>query len=152
MRVPPAGTVPRERSLLAIEAPTGRQGPFLDAGYLEQNPLPLTRALLERGRKRFEITCATCHGLLGDGNSMVARNMALRPPPSLHQYREQPDGYFFEVITNGYGLMPAYDSSLGVEERWAVVAYLRALTLSQDARLEDAQGPVRKRLLQERGP
>lgn len=152
MRVPPAGAVPRERTLASPEVLTGRAGGASDAGYLDANPLPATREVLLRGRRRFEITCAACHGLLGDGDSMVARNMALRPPPSLHDYRERPDGYFFEVITQGFGLMPSFGSELEASERWAVVAYLRALFRSQRAALEDAPEKVRRRLLEERGP
>ena len=94
-------------------------------------PLPVTRKLLELGRKRFDITCATCHGPLGDGDSIVARQMSLHPPPSLHRYVNKPSGYFYEVISKGFGMMASYAAELSVEERWAVVAYVRALQLSQ---------------------
>jgi len=142
MRPPPAGAVARE-DLLPPEVATGI-GP--DDRPLPRSPLPVTRQALELGRKRYEIVCAVCHGLLGDGDSVVARNMSLKPPPSLHLKVGNPDGYFYGVITRGFGVMPAYASHLGVEERWAVVAYLRALQLSQRARLELVPAAERPRL------
>ena len=95
-------------------------------------PVPMTHKLLELGRKRYDITCGTCHGPLGDGDSIVARQMALRPPPSLHRYIDRPAGYIYEVITKGFGMMASYAAELTIEERWAVVAYIRALQLSQN--------------------
>ncbi|MBI3182773.1 MAG: cytochrome c [Myxococcales bacterium] len=149
-RAPPEGTVPRERRFFAPEVRTGLQGGRPDAGYVERNPLPISRELLEKGRRRFEVVCATCHGLVGDGQSIPARNMALRPPPSLHQLSQRPDGYFFSVITQGFGLMPSYAADIPPEERWAVVAYLRALQLSQRAALADAPFEARRKLEQGR--
>jgi hypothetical protein len=138
MRAPPEGTVPRERITLNPRLTTGRDpdGPMqpnaeLLPNYVTTIPVPVTRKLLELGRKRFDITCATCHGPLGDGESIVARQMALHPPPSLHRYVNKPSGYFYEVITKGFGMMASYAAELNVEERWAIVAYIRALQLSQ---------------------
>jgi mono/diheme cytochrome c family protein len=93
----------------------------------------VTPKLLALGRKRYDITCATCHGPAGDGVSIVGTQMALRPPPSLvtQKYIEKPSGYIFEIATKGFGLMASYAAELSVEERWAVVAYIRALQLSQ---------------------
>jgi mono/diheme cytochrome c family protein len=133
MRSPVAGTVPRE--MLAT---------------LGVRRVPVDAAVLARGRGRFDVFCATCHGLVGDGVSLVARNMALRPAPSLHARADQPPGYYFEVITLGRGLMPSYAAQLSVEDRWAVVAYVRALQLSQRARLQDAPPEVQQRLLEAR--
>jgi mono/diheme cytochrome c family protein len=140
MQAPPEGTVPRERIVQNAPLTTGRlpDGPIQPNGeplpkYVTAIPLPVTRELLELGRKRFEITCATCHGPLGDGNSIVATQMSLRPPPSLHKYTTKPSGYIYEVIVKGFGLMASYAAELDVQERWAVVAYLRALQLSQSA-------------------
>ncbi len=111
-------------------------------------PIPVSRKLLELGRKRFDITCATCHGPLGDGNSIVATQMALRPPPSLikAQYVQKPAGYIYEVVTKGFGLMASYASELTVEERWAVVAYLRALQLAQNTPAAALPPDVRQQL------
>jgi hypothetical protein len=153
MRAPPEGTVPRERITLNARLTTGRDadGPVQPNGeplprYLATIPVPVTRKLIELGRKRFDITCATCHGPLGDGESIVARQMSLRPPPSLHRYVDRPSGYFYEVITKGFGMMASYAAELTVEERWAVVAYLRALQLSQSTAVADLPPEVRQRL------
>jgi mono/diheme cytochrome c family protein len=144
MRVPPEGTVPRERlRTLAIESARAENG-----AYLADIPVPVTQELIEKGRKHFNITCATCHGILGDGESMVARNMALRPPPNLHlpQYQNRPAGYYYDVITNGFGLMAAYSNEIPVTERWGVVAYMRALQLSQSATLDKVPADQRQKL------
>lgn len=154
MRAAPEGTVPRERITMKPVLTTGREG---ETGQIAANgervpayakaiPIPVTRKLLELGRKRFDITCATCHGPIGDGNSIVATQMSLRPPPSLHKYNERAPGYIFEVITKGFGLMASYAAELTIEERWAVVAYVRALQLSQAAPLDRAPADTRSRL------
>jgi mono/diheme cytochrome c family protein len=139
MHAPPEGAVPRERITMKPVLTTGREG---ETGQIAANgervpsyaktiPLPVTRQLLELGRKRFDITCGTCHGPVGDGNSIVATQMSLRPPPSLHKYSDRAPGYIFDVITKGFGLMASYAAEMTIEERWAVVAYVRALQLSQ---------------------
>lgn len=131
MRTPPAGTIPRERLLGPPALLLGAEG----GRYVERFPLPVTRALVEEGRAHFDVVCATCHGVRGDGASPVAAAMTLRPPPSLHEarLRAAPAGRLYEVATQGYGLMPSFAPYLGVEARWAVVAYVRALQLSQAA-------------------
>jgi mono/diheme cytochrome c family protein len=153
MRAPPEGTVPRERITQNAVLTTGRMadGPVQPNGepmprYAATVPLRTTRELLELGRKRFDITCATCHGPLGDGDSIVARQMSLRPPPSLHKYVDRPAGYFFEVISKGFGMMASYAAELSVEERWAVVAYIRALQLSQSVPARELL-PAQRQLL-----
>jgi mono/diheme cytochrome c family protein len=132
MRTPPAGTVPREREVGDPVRTTGLSG----GKPVTSIPIGVDRALLDRGRDHFTSGCAPCHGELGDGRSGVAVNMALRPPPSLHDFRDRPDGFFFQVITEGFGVMPSYSSELAVDDRWAVVAYVRALELSQHAPIE----------------
>ncbi len=155
MRAPPEGTVPRERITLDRPLTAGREadGPIQSntealPHYVETVPLPLSRKLLDLGRKRFDITCATCHGPLADGNSIVATQMALRPPPSLIQakYVQKPAGYIFEVATKGFGMMASYAAELSVEERWAVVAYLRALQLAQTQPVAALPPDVRQQL------
>jgi mono/diheme cytochrome c family protein len=145
MQAPPEGTVPHERITQNAPLTTGRlpDGPVQANGeplphFVTTIPVPVTRDLLALGRKRFDITCATCHGPLGDGNSIVATQMSLRQPPSLVQrkYVEKPAGYLFEVASRGFGLMASYAAELDVHERWAVIAYLRALQLSQNATVE----------------
>lgn len=147
MRPLPAGTVPRERLRFRT---VNRSGVDETGTPLASIPIPMTPQLLAKGRKRYDIVCATCHGVVGDGNSVVARNMAQRPPPSLHlpAYANRPPGYFFQVITEGYGLMPSYANEIPVDERWAVVAYVRALQLSQRAPLDAAPAAERARLLE----
>ena len=137
MRPLPAGTVPRERSADAglAAAPAG------DAAV----PVPVTRALLDRGRRRFAIACATCHGAAGDGDSAVARNMQRRRPPSLHEPRlvALGPGALYRVITAGYGLMPSYAKLLTPDDRWAVVAYVRTLQLAWRVKLAALPPAVR---------
>jgi mono/diheme cytochrome c family protein len=135
MRTPPSGTVPRERQLGSTQLIRGvdEKGVKISAF-----PLPLTRALLATGQKKFEIHCAVCHGLSGNGVSLIATQMSLKQPPDLHQKRALATGHIYEVVTNGYGLMAGYGVELSVEERWAVVAYVRALQRSQNATLGDA--------------
>jgi mono/diheme cytochrome c family protein len=154
MRAPPAGVMAREWRQASVPRATGlerRTGPPKSNGeiarpYAAKIPIPVTLATLTRGQERFEIFCAACHGLLGNGNSVVARQMALRPPPSLHTYGDRPPGYLFEVVTHGFGVMPGYAREIAVDDRWAVVAYLQALILSQSARADSLPAKVRARL------
>ena len=101
-------------------------------------PLPVTRELMERGQQRFNIYCTPCHGRLGFGNGMVVQR-GYRPPPSLHdeKIRNQPVGYWYDVMTNGFGAMPPYRAQVAPEDRWAIAAYIRALQLSQRATTAD---------------
>jgi hypothetical protein len=148
MRPPVADTVAREQPWLGQrQIETGHD----DAGYIANVPLPVSRAFLERGHVAFQRVCATCHGVLGDGTSVVAEKMELRKPPSLHEARiaQLPAGKVFEVVSVGYGLMPGYAAMLEVDERWAVVAYLDALRLSQAAVVTRLPASVRAELRQE---
>jgi mono/diheme cytochrome c family protein len=102
--------------------------------HASSNPYPLSMALLQRGRDRFEIYCATCHGVLGDGDGYIVRR-GFPAPPSYHikRLRSASDRHYFEVITNGYGLMYSYADRVAPDDRWAIVEYIRALQLSQHA-------------------
>jgi mono/diheme cytochrome c family protein len=102
-------------------------------------PFPVTKEVLERGRERFNIYCAPCHSRVGDGNGFVPSRGFTRMPPSYHIPRLQkaPLGYFFDVMTNGFGIMPDYASQITPEDRWKIVAYIRALQLSQNATMND---------------
>jgi mono/diheme cytochrome c family protein len=146
MQKPPPGTVPRERIAGQPALVAGRVG----GKDIVEFPLPVTKELVAVGRKKFDIYCATCHGLLGDGKSLVAANMSLRLPPSLHDRRGMSLGHYYQVATNGFGLMPGYGAELSVEERWAVVAYLVALQMSQSAPLALAPASERERLMREK--
>jgi mono/diheme cytochrome c family protein len=104
------------------------------------NPLPVTMALLQHGRERFDVYCAPCHSPVGDGDGRVARR-GFPHPPSYHidRLRNAPDRHFFDVMTKGYGVMRPYADRVPPEDRWAIVAYIRALQLSQHAPLADSK-------------
>jgi mono/diheme cytochrome c family protein len=104
----------------------------------QTEPAELRRALMTRGRERFNIHCSVCHGRTGDGDGMIVRR-GFRKPPTLHidRLRNAPAGYFFDVITNGFGAMPSYANRIDVFDRWAIVTYVRALQFSQAAQLAD---------------
>jgi cytochrome c len=148
MRNPPEGTVPRERPTMRPEITTGRDRRGQIVGAI---PIALTREVLLRGRTKFEIHCAVCHGLLGDGYSPVATQMSLRQPPNLHKLSNPGPGHVFQVVTEGYGLMASYAAELTPQERWAVVAYLQALQRSQKGSLADAPPDIQQKLRAEAG-
>jgi mono/diheme cytochrome c family protein len=113
---------------------TGRIGGEL----ADEFPMPVTAAMMARGRERFNVFCSPCHGRTGMGNGMVVQR-GFRAPPSFHEERLRmaPVGHFFDVMTNGFGAMQDYASQLPVADRWAIAAYIRALQLSQRATLAD---------------
>jgi mono/diheme cytochrome c family protein len=102
-------------------------------------PFPVNAELLERGQERYNIFCAPCHSRLGDGNGVIPARGFPRKPPSYHidRLRKVPLGYLFDVVTNGFGAMPDYAAQIPARDRWAIVAYVRALQLSQDATTAD---------------
>ena len=102
-----------------------------DGDYL---PFPVTTQVMERGQQRFKIYCTPCHGEIGDGNGMIVQR-GYKRPPSYHidRLRRAPIGYFFDIMTNGFGAMPDYSQQVSPEDRWAIAAYIRALQLSQHA-------------------
>jgi len=101
-------------------------------------PLEVDRALLERGQERFNIFCVNCHGLAGDGDGMIVRR-GFNRPPSYHseRLRSAPVGHYFDVMTNGFGAMPRFAPQIEPRDRWAIIAYVRALQRSQNAKLDD---------------
>lgn len=139
MRTPPKGTVP-----MGTPLDTG----MANGQWLKDIPVQLGRADLEKGRTRFTIVCATCHGDLGDGKSYVASRMTLRRPKNLHDddVRTMPAGQMFATISRGFGMMPALAPYLTVDERWAVVGYVRALQLSRRAPITSLPPDVRREL------
>ncbi len=100
---------------------------------IEKNPVPVTQELLDRGEQRYKIFCIVCHGPVGNGDGMVVRR-GYPKPPTYHddRLRGAPDGHFFDVITNGWGKMNSYGSQVPPADRWAIVAYIRALQISQN--------------------
>jgi hypothetical protein len=109
-----------------------------DGQLVHELPVKLTPELLRTGRTRFEAFCSPCHGRVGDGNGMVVQR-GFKRPDSFHidRIRRMPIGHFFDAITNGFGTMSDYRAQVEVADRWAIAAYIRALQLSQNARLED---------------
>ncbi len=133
-RLPVEGTVARGDLREDAYFYTGKVGAG-DGDYL---PFEVTEKVLTRGRERFDIFCAPCHGRVGDGNGFIPTR-GLRRPPSYHieRLRKVPTGYFFDVMTNGFGIMPDYSSQIPPRDRWAIAAYIRALQLSQGATSAD---------------
>ena len=111
-------------------------------------PLPLTAQLLERGEDRYKIFCSPCHGLQGDGQGMVTLR-GMKHPPSYHQdrLRNEPNGYLYDVIANGFGAMNGYSAQLTPQDRWAIVAYVRALQVSRNAHVADLPAGLREKLM-----
>src|SRR5215472_11394027 len=116
-------------------------------------PLPVNRELLERGQDRYKIFCTPCHGLQGDGYGVVAMR-GMKHPPSFHQdrLRQAPNGYFYDNITNGFGAMYGYSAQIPPRDRWAIIAYVRALQLSRNAKVADLPAELREKLNQSGPP
>lgn len=144
-RMPVAGTVPRgELSLGPQELLyTGK----VNGVVAEVFPFPVTREIMNRGQERFNIYCTPCHGMAGDGDGMIVQR-GFRSPPSFHvdRLRTAPAGHFFDVITNGFGVMYPYGSRVPARDRWAIIAYIRALQLSRQASINDVPESERAQL------
>jgi len=144
-RQPPEGVVARGSLALAVAAPKtavpGQVGSVGEDGFpFKLSADPETRKneimeILDRGESRFNITCLPCHGKLGDGNGMVALR-GFRHPPTYHQdrLRAAPTSHFYDVMTNGFGAMPSYAEVVTPEDRWKIIAYIRALQASRNAK------------------
>jgi mono/diheme cytochrome c family protein len=141
----PLHTVARGEPSLGDPSATG----FRNGEPLARSPLPFSRELLARGRERFNVYCAVCHGEDGYGTGIVVRR-GFPPPPSFHdeRLRRAPDGHFFDVITRGFGVMLPYGDRVAPHDRWAIVGYIRALQRSQRATLADVPAEKRAVLLQ----
>jgi mono/diheme cytochrome c family protein len=150
MRPPVSGTVAWGEFHESSAYWTGRMAD----GWITVLPIPVTEQLVRRGQERFDIFCTPCHGLAGYGEGSVAKRAdALKegtwvPPSSYHTdlVRERPVGHIFNTITNGIRNMPAYGPQIPVADRWAIVAYVRALELSQDATVNDVPRELRNQL------
>ena len=123
-------TVPRGDARLDDMLYTG----MVDGAYTEVFPFAITKEDLERGRERYDIYCAPCHGMTGDGDGMIVQR-GFKQPPSLNQdrLRTAAPGYFYYAIDNGFGAMPSYANRIPVRDRWVIIAYIRALQFSQHA-------------------
>ncbi|HHP7239090.1 c-type cytochrome [Longibacter sp.] len=142
MRKPVSGTVARG---LLKEDPVFYTGRTEEGDYVERLPIETSRELLERGQERYDIFCAVCHGKSGDGNGIImvggpqGQGYGYTPAPSYHvdRLRDASKGYMYDVIANGIRNMPGYAQQIPVRDRWAIVAYIDALQLSQNATRED---------------
>lgn len=143
---PPAGTVARGQERLDEPTYYGTQ----NGALVTYNPIMAAattpqakKAVIERGQERFNIYCQPCHGLGGLGDGMIVKR-GLAKPPSYHidRLRDAPDGHLFEVITNGYGAMYSYANRVPTRDRWAIVAYIRTMQRSQNARPSDVPAGV----------
>jgi hypothetical protein len=139
------GTIARGHLRLDQAFYTGKSGGVL----VDALPIPVTRDVLLRGRERFDIFCSPCHGRLGNGDGVVVER-GFTSPPSYHtdRLRTAPIGYFFDIMTNGFGAMFSYATRVPPADRWAIAAYVRALQLSQHATLSDAPADARQKLLE----
>jgi len=155
-QLPVAGTIARSAP---IQTAGGPVYPYEDApintgrivgttNFVELNPLPITSALLKRGQQRFTINCSPCHGQIADGNGITKKLGVMPTVANLHDKRivELPDGEVFFVITNGRNTMEPYGANITVEDRWAIIAYLRALQLSQLGSIDDVPENLRASL------
>lgn len=152
----PAGTIARSTP---IQTSAGPVMPYEDApvmtghkpgttNFIELNPLPVNLDLLKRGQQRFTINCSPCHGQLGDGNG-ITKKYGMAVVANLHDKRivEMGDGEIFYVISNGRNLMQSYASQVDVQDRWAIVAYVRALQLARLGNVDDVPEPQRATLV-----
>lgn len=113
---------------------TTTPGASLYPDDVETFPIPITKKDIDRGQERYQIYCSVCHGSTGNGDGMIARRGFNKPLPASYnqdRLRQAPVGHFFDVMTNGWGAMPSYASQVPVEDRWRIIAYIRALQLSQ---------------------
>jgi len=139
------GTVARGHLQIDEQLYTGK----VNGALADTFPFPITRWDLARGQERYNIFCSPCHGQLGDGQGMIVQR-GFPPPPSYHEdrLRQAPAGHFFDVITNGYGRMYSYASRVSPEDRWRIIAYIRALQLSQHATVNDVPESDREQLME----
>jgi mono/diheme cytochrome c family protein len=157
MRQPVQGTIPRgylrtdtvlftgkkEKSAQSTPSPSpasGTSNPYADD--TDSFPFPITEETVQRGRQRYDIFCSVCHGLTGHGDGMIVRR-GYRKAANFHEdrLRQAPVGHFFDAVTNGWGAMPSYAPQIPVQDRWAIIAYIRALQLAEPKSPPTAPGP-----------
>ncbi len=138
------GTVAREMPIEKTAFYTGRTP---NDEFVTELPMPLDRELLDRGRTRFNAFCSPCHGQTGDGLGMIVRR-GFKQPTSFHdqRLRESPVGYFFHVMSNGFGQMSSYASQVPPQDRWAIAAYISALQLSHNIPVDRLSAEERQQL------
>lgn len=152
-RHPPANTIPYGTLNLQLNEPF-MTGVDAEGNFLTEIPMEVNLAVVERGQNRYNVFCAPCHGHLGNGLGMIVQRgqvqdeVGLKQPNSFHQeaVRNQPVGYYYNAITNGFATMYSYASRIEPQDRWAIVAYIRALQLSQRASVTDVPEDVLEQL------
>lgn len=139
----PRGTIARDELDDLDVVHTG----LANGAFTSQFPIAITKPVLLRGQERYNIFCTPCHGFLGDGSGMIAKR-GFKWPADLHtdRLRNAPPGYLFQVVSNGYGAMPAYRDQISPRDRWDILAYVRALQLSQSASITDVPAAGRQEL------
>jgi len=143
----PNGTIARGHLKTDEHLYAGKQNGKLATTF----PKAVTAQMVQRGRTRFDIYCSVCHGYVGLGDGTVVKR-GFTKPPSFHEerLRTSPPGHFFDAITNGFGQMPSYATQIKTEDRWAIVAYIRALQLSQNATIADVPEDKRATLQEDK--
>jgi len=143
------GTIAREMPTQKTAFHTGRTP---NDEFVTELPMELERALLDRGRSRFDAFCSPCHGQTGDGLGMIVRR-GFKQPTSFHdqRLRESPVGYYFDVMSNGFGQMSSYASQIPAQDRWAIAAYISALQLSQNIPVDSLSAEEQQQLDDSRG-
>ena len=148
----PAPFFPDDRSERPLMDNTVMHGSLQDDALMipkDSNafPLPVNMELLQRGQQRYTIFCTPCHGIQGDGLGMVAMR-GMKHPPSYHQerLRNEPVGYLYDVVTNGFGAMYGYSSQIPPRDRWAIIAYMRALQVSRNAPVGELPAALQEKL------
>jgi mono/diheme cytochrome c family protein len=149
---------PREDSLMVLgfsgippEGTVAQSDPAKTSSF--ESPVPLSRSQLNRGREQYNIFCLPCHGVSGYGNGMIVQRGFLAPPSyHIERLRSAPDIHFWNVITHGYGAMYSYEDQVSVSDRWAIVAYIRVLQFSQNAKWANLAPEDQRNLERESGP
>jgi len=146
-RLPVEGTVARGQLQDDPHLYEGR----VDGTFVDSFPFEITTEVIKRGQQRFNIYCAPCHDQAGTGNGMIVKR-GFKQPTSYHDQRlvDSPEGYYFNVIKNGFGVMQDYSAQIPVNDRWAIIAYIRALQYGQRASLDDVPENLRAELQAQR--
>lgn len=141
------GAAAAAQSTSGAAAQAAAQGGGGAPQFVDTFPFPVTEEVMRRGQERFNIFCTPCHGFTGEGDGLTTR-VGMKQPASFHieRLRTAPVGYYYDVITNGFGVMPNYGDQIYVNDRWAIVAYIRALQLSQNVKVDDLTPEQRNQL------
>jgi len=140
-RTAPTATAQQQTAGAQQPPPGGQANSFPDD--VVEFPIPITKEVVQRGHERFNIFCSACHGMTGNGDGMIVRR-GFRRAASFNddRLRQAPVGHFFDAMTNGWGAMPSYAAQIPVQDRWAIIAYIRALQISQQNNAAASASPA----------